>query len=379
MASTISVNFATPEEVYIANPPSKKSISARTLNEVLGGGSVGGGYIQLTGTLPNKPMTGFLTLTSLMPKDKWHAVPKKYVDDHSYTRRYYYEVDNTKLGQYGYFASNTYTVSGLDKNSNPLYFFEKSDSSYQNAWRYIDVYRDGILQAYPSDYDIINVSTFYGGTTAIKFKSPLQNGANVQINIGNVGAYPVTFGLYRALTGYGTRMSSVSGDVTISIIPEDLAASEGQIKTVSSSNRYISPASLSASPYSIKAKGLFRKGNDINTGLPYIPDTAYGGRYGNTDGKFENIETTNILEVVSDPDSESNPTKFRVYLGPRKLDNNNYIAHITFNTDNTYNVDDVVNGTVVSLSRTISSFDFFVYDSFFSTPLDIYEINITVI
>ena len=149
MASTISVNFATPEEVYIDIPPAKKSISAKTLSDVLGGGVVGGGYIQLTGTLPNKPMTGFLALTSLMPREDWYAAPKKYVDDHAYTRRYFYEIDDARAGQPGFFASNTVAISGLDKNTTPLYFFEKSDTSYDNAWRYVDVYRNGILQSYP--------------------------------------------------------------------------------------------------------------------------------------------------------------------------------------------------------------------------------------
>ena len=372
MASTISVNFATPEEVYIDTPPPKKSISAKTLSDVLGGGVVGGGYIQLTGTLPNKPMTGFLTLTSLMPKENWHAVPKKYVDDHAYTRRYHYEIDDTRAGQPGYFASNSVAISGLDKYTTPLYFFEKSDSSFQNAFRYVDVYRNGILQSH-SDYELVNISTFYGGTTAIKFKEPLQQGANVQVNVGNVGAYPVVFGVYRALSGFATKMSSVSGEVTISVIPEDFAATTTEIKNRSVADRYISPISLSASPLIIKAKGLFRK----ETG--YIPDSPCQNRYGDCNGEFNLINSTNITRVVSDPDNESNPTKFRVYLNSNVLESIDYIAQVTINTNQSYNVDDVVNATVVSSERTLNYFDFFVYDSFFSAPADIYEINITVI
>lgn len=375
MASTISVNFATPEEVYIESPPPKKSISAKTLSDVLGGGVVGGGYIQLTGTLPGKPMTGFLTLTSLMPRDNWHAAPKKYVDDHAYTRRYYYEIDDDKAYANipGYFGSNTTAISGLDKNTTPLYFFEKSDVSYQNAWRYVDVYRNGILQACPADYDLVNITTFYGGTTAVKFKTPLQKGANIQINVGNVGAYPVTFGVYRALSGFATKMSSVSGEVTISVIPEDLASTPQETKDRSVSNRFISPYSLIYSPYAVKAKGLFRKQN------LYEPDSVCGNRYGNCEGIFNNITTTNILSVVSDPDRESIPTKLRAYISPNTLDNIDYQVYLTFNTDQSYSVDDVVNGTIVSASRTLSSFDFFVYDSFYSSPADIYEINIIVI
>lgn len=374
MASTISVNFATPEEVYLENPPSKKSISAKALSDILGGGVVGGGYVQLTGTLPGKSMTGFLTLTAKMPDSDWHAVPKKYVDDHSYTRRYYYEIDSSKanLSMPGYFSSNTVTISGLDKNTSPLYFFEKSDSSYQNAWRYVDVYRNGILQSYPSDYELINISTFYGGTTAIRFNTPLKEGANVQINVGNVGAYPVTFGVYRALPGFATQMSNVSGDVTISVIPEELAASTQQVLERSVSNRYISPATIISSPHAIKANGLFRK-------EPlFEPDISNGNRYGNSEGVFENITTTNLLSVVSDPDRDSKPTKFRAYITPNILSSTDYIVNLSFNTEDD-NIDNVVSGTVISNSRTLSSFDFFVYDSFYSTPVNVFEINISVL
>jgi hypothetical protein len=373
MASTISVNFATPEEVYIETPPPKKSISAKTLSDVLGGGVVGGGYIQLTGTLPNKPMTGFLTLTSLMPRENWHAAPKKYVDDHAYTRRYHYEIDDTRAGQPGYFASNSVAISGLDKYTTPLYFFEKSDNSYQNAFRYVDVYRNGILQS-PTDYELINVTTFYGGTTAIKFKEPLQQGANVQVNVGNVGAYPVVFGVYRALSGFATKMSSVSGEVTISVVPEDLAATKTEIEERTVTDRFLSPSSLLSSPLIVKAKGLFRKESG------HTPEESNGYRYGNSNGQFNSIKSTNIISVISDPDNTgTNPAKFRVTLSPNVFDDIDYIAQISFNTLNSGDVEEVVNATVVSLTKTTTSFEFFVYDSFFSNPGDIYEINIIVI
>jgi hypothetical protein len=377
MASTISVNFATPEEVYIETPPSKKSISAKTLSDVLGGGVVGGGYIQLTGTLPNKPMTGFLQLTSLMPRNEWHAAPKKYVDDHAYTRRYYYEIDDVKASSNlpGYFSSNTTIISGLDKNTSPLYFFEKSDGYYQNSWRYLDVYRNGILQAFPADYDLINVTTFYGGATAIKFNTPLQKGANIQVNVGNVGAYPVTFGVNRVLSGFATEMSSASGEVVISVIPEDLASTDNQTRNREVSNRFISPVSLLRSPYAVKAKGVFRKEGG------HFPDLANQNRYGNAEGVFENITTTNLLSVVSDPDRTlpSTPTKLRCYITPNVVDTIDYNVYLTFNTEDSSSVDDVVNGTVISNSRSLTSFDFFVYDSFYSTPLNIHEINIIII
>jgi hypothetical protein len=61
MPATISVNFATAAEVTGANPPTNKSISARILADVLGGGGVTGGYVTLAGA---QTITGAKTFST---------------------------------------------------------------------------------------------------------------------------------------------------------------------------------------------------------------------------------------------------------------------------------------------------------------------------
>ena len=61
MPATISVNFATAAEVTGANPPTNKSISARILADVLGGGGVTGGYVTLAGA---QTITGAKTFSA---------------------------------------------------------------------------------------------------------------------------------------------------------------------------------------------------------------------------------------------------------------------------------------------------------------------------
>ena len=372
MAATISVNFATEPEVYQPTPPEKKSISAKVLSDVLGGGVVSGGYVRKTGD----NMTGYLTLTSVQPRDAWHAVPKSYVDSHAYTRRYYFTCSaNATLGP-GVLRPGSYVLSGMDLYTNYFYFFDKTDTSRYGISRYLDVYRNGILQVYGSDYDIINTSTVTGaGITAVRFFQPLTDGANFQVSIGNSGAYPVTFGVNVLYDGYGIMTSAVSGDVTISVTPSSFAASNEEVSMKQEKYKFVSPYTLSAYPLMPKANGLFKKDTNydrIATGNLYAP-------YGDANGNFIKLASNMITSIKSNPDNSNPPApnRIRVYFPQNTLTTTDYIPFVTINTE-TLIPEDTCTATVVSTTRTLTSFDFFVYDNFWSNPLDIFEINIVV-
>jgi hypothetical protein len=372
MAATISVNFASEPEVYQINPPDKKSVSAKLLSDVLGGGVVSGGYVRKTGDA----MTGFLTLTTINPVQDWHAAPKRYVDSRAYTRRYYFQCSKSLPLGPGICRPGMAMLSGLDLYTNPFYFFDKGDVSTYGITRYLDVYRNGILQVYGSDYDIINSSTITGaGLTAVRFFQPFTDGATFQVNIGNVGATPVTFGVNVLYDGYGIKTSAVSGDVTISVTPSSFAASSLEVSQKTETNKFVSPGTLSAYPLIPKASGLFRKDpsyDRIGTGNLLAP-------YGNANGDFQIAVSNLITAVKSNPDNSSpaEPNRVRVYFAASTIGTTNYIPFVTINTE--YLIpEDTASATVASTTRTLSSFDFFVYDNFWSNPLDIYEINIIV-
>lgn len=378
MAATISVNFANEQEVYDENEDtlairSKKSVSAKLLQDVLGGGVVSGGYVKRTGD----SMTGYLTLTALTPTNDYHAAHKLYVDSHAHTRRYYFQCgENTS--QYGIVPIGATAISGLDLYTNQLYFFQKDDSSVRGITRYLDVYRDGILQVYGQDYNILNLpgNTFIPGITAINFVEPFELGSTVQVNIGNTGAYPVTFGVNFLSAYRGVRSDAVSGDVVVYAEPLDYSANDQDVINSSRRDVFVSPKTLSAFPLIPRAIGLFRK-EDINYNTeesPKNPDEPFG----NINGVFESIgDNKKVLSVTSDPDGTFTPGYFRAILEGGTVDNTEYNTLITINLE-AANPEYSSFASVISETRTISSFDFLVYDVFASDPLDVYEISIQV-
>lgn len=384
MASTISINFATVEEVFdsttdilgntVSLAPQKKSVSARVLAEALGGGKVGGGYVQRTGGLISQ-MTGFLYLTGTMPIEPYHAVPKKYVDDHSYTRRYHFVCRSGTSP--GYLQAGTTVVSGFDLNTNPFFFFDRSDVSREAIPQYVDVYRDGILQKFGSndDYEIVNTSTFFGGTTAIIFKEPFVEGTTVQVNIGNVGALPLTFGVSTISAGYGMETSMFSGDISLFVTPSSFAASSLEVSLSTIDDKFVSPKTLSAYPLMPRALGLFRKQPG------YYPGGYPTDRFGGVDGNFDSIKSFKITGVISDPDRISLPIdlkRFRVIIEQGTLTTTDYNASININVDDTADPNLLVGSSVIAATRTLTSFDFFIADPFGDPPSDVYEISILV-
>lgn len=388
MASTISVNFASVDEVFLGRPdptnplvtistaPQKKSVSARVLAEALGGGKVGGGYVQRTGGEVSQ-MTGFLYLSSVMPSEPLHAVPKKYVDDHAYTRRYHFVCRQNPTPSLpnpaGYLATGSTIVSGFDLNTNPLYFFDRSDVSREAIAQYVDVYRDGILQKFGAndDYEILNTVTFFGGTTAIRFNEPFDEGTTVQVNIGNVGALPLTFGVATMSAGYGLETTMFSGDVSMFVTPSSFAASSMEVSLSSNRDKFVSPHTLSAHPLVPRALGLFRK-------EPGWTGPGDDGYFGNSVGEFDNIRSFKLKKLTNDPlrvPGNRDVRQFRVEMDAFGPDTN-YNAVVSINFEEF--TDTPSTAYVLSYTRTTSSFDFFVLDSFGNAPTDIYEISIMV-
>jgi len=390
MAATISINFANEQDVYDESQETltlrtKKSVSAKLLQDVLGGGVVSGGYVQRTGS----SMTGFLTLTSLPPTDPYHAAPKSYVDSRAYARRYFYECKIPVTGS-GIVAPNSTVLSGRDINDNHLYFFEKGDTmSLANISRYMDVYRDGILQSFGSDYSIINTfgNTVFSGITAIRFNEPFENGTTFQVTIGNVGAFPATFGVQGLSAGNGlnaipyggyTATGAVSGNVNVYIEPSEIIASSETVRLSSEINQFLTPRYLSAYPLIPRAFGLFRKlmdpeWNDIEGGTEKTATQPYGS----SDGLFIPIDTKKVVSIQSDPNGESAPIRFRVVLENGMMTDTNYNAVVSINSRN-FNTEEVVFATVNSNTKELTSFDFFVYDALGSAPIDVYEISTMV-
>lgn len=379
MAATISVNFASEQEVYLEQPPDKKSVSAKLLSEVLGGGIVSGGYVKRTGD----SMTGFLTLTGIMPTRDYHAVPKRYVDDHAYTRRYYYECAPQNIGFSGFVPANSVTLSGSDLNTNLMYFFEASDTpSLDNLGRYIDVYRNGILQVYGSnkDYILVSNNSLFNSATAVQFAEPFQPGETFQISIGSQGAYPITFGLYRVYEGFAIRTNALSGDVTLSVITSAFASTRNQVKLRNSGDTYVSPVTLSAYPLIVKASGLFRKaGNYLRT-----PDiTNLDPPYGNENGEFSLVEGTGVISAFSKPPSLAgetpSSTRIRVNIDPKILENTNYNVQVHVYTNDS-NPENCVLAAVDCFTgrKTTTSFDFIVYTSLLLEPEDITEFSVLI-
>jgi hypothetical protein len=374
MAATISINFANEQDVYSPTPSDKRSVSAKLLADVLGGGVVSGGYVKKTGD----NMTGYLTLTSNPPIEPNHAASKSYVDDHAFTRRYYYECKNNN--NFGFFPPNTRILSGFDLYSNYFKFFEKGTGSINEIQKFMDVYRSGVLQVYGQDYTIINTQTLTTGITAIQFNEPFKEGATFQINIGNVGAYPLVFGVSNiygnAKGGYGVNTSAFSGDVTLFITPSSFIASENQVSSATVNNLCLSPRNLSASPHSVKAWGLFRRDEGY---LRSAQENSSTKPYGNQEGFFNLIKGVN-MDVIKNIGAfnSQNYGLFRVYFEENTFNNNIYMPIVTASTKDSSTPETGIFCNIVGNSKVSSYFDFFVYDIWADLPVDIYEFNVIV-
>jgi hypothetical protein len=383
MAATISINFASPEEVFSLEPPLRKSVSAKTLADVLGGGVVGGGYVRRTGD----SMTGFLTLTSIMPTGTWDAVPKNYVDTHSFTRRYSYSTAGGTLS-----AGQT-LVYGFDDNNNRLFFFDQTDQSRDVIEKYVDVYRNGILQVYNQDYAFLRVYQDQTGNLAdifphtVQFFSPLVSGSNVQIHIGNVAAMPTVVGVatLTAWQGSGIRVKTVNGrdlsttDLSISAFPLDFIASSSQLSDPRVSDRVPGVMTLSAYPLVPKAFGLFRKSpRQTSPSLPGYTRTLFTDKYGSTDGTFSRVKAFNIASLRSGISTDS-PTTFTCSLSSGIFTDDSYsvLINVSVYSGDT-STDQYCNAVILNSTKTSTSFKFTVFDFFYGAPVGIDEISIMV-
>jgi hypothetical protein len=385
MAATISINFTTPEEVFSPNPPPKKSVSGKTLADVLGGGVIGGGYVQRTGA----QMTGFLTLTSKAPTEPWHAVPKTYVDERSFTRRYTFTSGVT-------ISANQFFIYGRDDNGNNLLFFQSGDTVSQNTvYKYVDVYRNGILQVYGQDYEFKNVEINDPNLQRIlphtvAFFTPLLSGSNVQINIGNTGAMPTVVGV-ASLTGFpgsGIRVQTItgsfssSGDLSLSAYPADFVATRAQVQEPRNNEVMITPINLSAFPLMPKAFGVYRK-NPPRTGFEEFEGGYLRGlpasewKYGSSDGIFRFVKGFNLGGLFSGQNNKPVET-FTCVISAGVFQNTNYIPQIATTVFAENRRDDAAYGIVYSSTRTLTSFDFTMLSYQGIPPFDVEEVQIVI-
>jgi hypothetical protein len=385
MAATISINFTTPEEVFSPNPPPKKSVSGKVLADVLGGGVIGGGYLQRTGG----SMTGFLTLTAKPPTEPWHAVPKTYVDERSFTRRYTFTSGVT-------ISANQYFVYGRDDVGNNLLFFQSGDTVSQGTvYKYVDVFRNGILQVYGQDYEFKNVEINDPNLQrilphTIAFFTPLLSGSNIQVNIGNTGAMPTVVGV-ASLTGFpgsGIRVQTItgsfssSGDLSLSAYPADFVATRQQVLEPRNNEVMITPINLSAFPLMPKAFGVYRK-DPPRTGIEYfeagyergLPADAWP--YGSSTGVFQFIKGFNMGGLFSGKDGKPVET-FSCVISSGVFQNTNYVPQIACAVFSQARKDDAAYGIVYTSTRTLTSFDFTMQSYAGIPPFDVEEVQITI-
>jgi hypothetical protein len=380
MAATISINFTTPEEVFSSTPPAKKSVSAKVLNEVLGGGVVGGGYVQRNG---QTPMTSFLTLFSAAPSisQPYAAVHKDYVDKHAFTRKYVYTVGTT-------IPVNSTEISGFDDYGARLIFFPPNDSTSINViQRYVDVYRNGVLQVFSQDYELSNLELDESQQPIfppkVIFYSPLLSGTVVQMNIGNVGATPAVLGVasLSANEGSGLRIGNFfntvipTGDLSISAYPLDFAASIEEMRAPSRSDLMVSPTNLSAFPLLPKAFGHFRREGGYNR-------DSIEQKYGSATGKFNLVRGYNVGNLFSGFLGEETPNTFTCTLCPNlfneRLGEGDYSPKLEISLPNESSVDDTAIAMVYNNTKTLTGFKFTTSTLFFEPPINIDEINITI-
>lgn len=403
MASTISINFATPQEVFSIDPPTKKSISAKVLYDILGGGSVGGGYVQKSGDI----MTGFLTLVNTPPQSGRHAATKDYVDQRAFTRRFRYTV-GTSL------AIGATELKGYDDYGNWLEFFNAEDELSNNTiHRFVDVYRNGILQIWgpTEDYEFINIEQPQDDFAlrqisphTVRLTSQAVSGTVVQINIGNVGSMPAIVGV-ASLTAYGPNDprgiqrgsgirvrrtdgyvagfpggndQQITGDLALSAAPSDFAALPSEVLDPRRNDVVLTPQNLISYPLMPKAYGLFRR---RNVGILPYERTLTSDPYGFTDGLFQTVKAYNIRDLTSKVSSDT-PETFTVRLSSGVFTNTNFNAIISVGLSqggelfNEHCVAFVNNNT-----RTISptpQFKFTVLNFGFTPPSNIDEFTVVV-
>lgn len=190
MPATISVNFATQQEVENSPQPTNKSVSAKVLADVLGGGSLGGGYVRIAGST----MTGPLTLNAA-PTQNLHAATKKYVDDNAYTIKYRYNIGT---------ATSTISPSTpAEANGRTLDFVSTLN---------LDVYRNGVLLVGDGVDYTANVAT-----KTITFNTQLGVGAVVQVNVGGVGSILANPGVMQIQAGNGISLNPAGGTGTVTV------------------------------------------------------------------------------------------------------------------------------------------------------------------
>lgn len=385
MAATISINFSTPEEVFSETPPSKKSVSAKTLNEVLGGGTVGGGYVQRNG---QTPMTSYLTLFSAAPNSDYHAVHKKYVDDHAFTRRYFFSVGISV-------SANSFSVSGPDDNSARFYFFAPNDDISNNAvQRYVDVYRNGVLQVFGSDYTFSNVDVpeelvpFY--PPRVNFFTPLVSGSNVAVHIGNKGATPAVVGVaaLSAIVGSGIRVSNrfrdnvSTGELSISAWPYDFEATNYEVQNPTRKDRTLSPVNLSAHPLVPRAYAQFRRYYDPITGQPWSRTFA-SDKYGRSGtGNFTLVRGMNIYALRSGVGTDA-PETFTCYISTGVFQvegglSKNYSPIIQVSVGSSSSLTDYSIPVIYNDTKALTGFKFTPLTLYFSPPIDVDEVSIAI-
>lgn len=190
MPATISVNFATQSEVENSPQPTNKSVSAKVLADVLGGGSLGGGYVRIAGST----MTGPLTLNAA-PTQNLHAATKKYVDDNAYTTKFRYNI--------GTATSTISPATPAEANGRTLDFVSTLN---------LDVYRNGVLLVGDGVDYTANVAT-----KTITFNTELGVGAVVQVNVGGVGSILANPGVMQIQAGTGISLNPAGGTGTVTV------------------------------------------------------------------------------------------------------------------------------------------------------------------
>lgn len=409
MASTISINFASAPEVFSVDPPTKKSISAKVLRDILGGGGDGGsGYVRREGDV----MEGYLSLpnTPITPN---HAVPKFYVDERAIARRYKFTLKNT-----------TAILSGADDNGTWLTFFKGDAPENSTFSRFLDVYRNGILQVWGPDFSFRNL-TFNQDDIAlrqlfphtIQLSSPAPSGSVIQITIGTVGSLPYVTGV-AALTAYepgdvrGTTRGSgirvrrtniyfpdgdptpptgdgqIMGDLALSAAPADFAALAAEVQNPQRNDVVLTPFNLISYPLMPKAFALYRRQNAAS-GPPLWPDgTRYTRqtttqKYGAPNGMFHFVKGYNLGSLISGVGSDA-PEVFTCTLSSGIFTgaNPSYTPVINIGLTNSGTIfDEHCVAFVANNSRVTTptpQFKFTVLNFAFAPPADIDEIGIIV-
>ena len=197
MPATISVNFASQSEVENSPQPTNKSVSAKVLADVLGGGSLGGGYVTLASA---QTITGSKTFNSPIilqdaPTLASHATRKDYVDAATYQQKYTYTIAS---------ARSTITATAPpEANGRSL--------SLPNALN-LDVYRNGVLLVNNEDYTVA-----IAPTNTITFTTQLAAGAVVQVNQGGIGSALANAGVQQITAGTGISISPAGGTGTVTV------------------------------------------------------------------------------------------------------------------------------------------------------------------